>query len=226
MGHYAPVSASNDSITVEVYDMGEKLNAFGVFQAKRSNQELPLNIGTASFGSGGYLAFYKDRYFVEINSYITDEKWKKTHFVLAQNVSDNLPGDNLPPKELSYFPEQGKVKGSEKYIRGGILGHAFLDKGLICDYRIGAKNVSAFLAFFPSKKAAEESYSQHVTFLQKSGESSLLNGVGDRGLISKEPYHNNIIIVQEGSFEIGVYDLSTPQEGMQILNGILKRLGI
>ena len=105
-------------------------------------------------------------------------------------------GDNSPPFELSYFPEQGKVKGSERYIRGGILGHAFLDKGLICDYRIGDKNVSAFLAFFPSKKAAEESYSQHMAFLQESGESSPLNGIGDRGLISQEPYHNTIIIVQ------------------------------
>ena len=100
-----------------------------------------------------------------------------------------------------------------------------MDKGLICDYRIGDKTVSAFLAFFPSKKAAEESYSRHMTFLQKSGEYSLLNGVGDRGLISQEPYHNTIIIVQKGSFEIGVYDLSTPQEGMQILEGIIKRLG-
>jgi hypothetical protein len=223
--HYAPVSAPNDSVTVEIYDMGEKLNAFGVFQAKRSHEEPSLNIGTASFGNGGYLAFYKDRYFVEINSHITTEKWKKTYLAIAQNVSDNLPGDTLPPKEISYFPEQGKVKGSERYIRGGILGHAFLDKGLICDYRIGDKHVSAFLAFFPSRKAAEESFSQHVTFLQKSGESSPLSGVGDRGLISQEPYHNHIIIVQEGSFEIGVYDLSSPQEGMEILKGILKRLG-
>ena len=70
VAHYAPVSTPNDSVTVEVYDMGEKLNAFGVFQAKRSNKAPSLNIGTASFGSGGYLAFYKDRYFVEINSYI------------------------------------------------------------------------------------------------------------------------------------------------------------
>ena len=155
-----------------------------------------------------------------------DEKWKKTHFVIAQNVSDNLPGDTLPPSELSYFPEQGKVKGSERYIRGGILGHAFLDKGLICDYRIGDKNVSAFLAFFPSKKAAEASYSQHMAFLQESGESSPLNGIGDRGLISQEPYHNTIIIVQKGSFEIGVYNLSTPQEGMQILESIVERLRI
>ncbi|MBW2220541.1 MAG: hypothetical protein JRF40_13810 [Deltaproteobacteria bacterium] len=223
--HYFPVSTPNDSVTVDIYDMGEKLNAFGVFQAKRSQGTPSLKIGTASFGSEGYLAFYKDRYFVEINSFITHETWGKKPLVIARKLADNLPGDILPPRELSYFPEPGKVKRSERYIRGGVLGHAFLDKGIICDYRIEDETVSAFLAFFPSKKATVNAYEQHMTFLEESGKCSLLEGVGDRGLISQEPYHKNIIIVQKGSFEIGVYDLSSPQKGMQILKGIIERLG-
>ena len=223
--YYFPASAPDDSVTVDIYDMGEKLNAFGVFQAKRSQGAPSLKIGTASFGSEGYLAFYKDRYFVEINSFITHEIWKKEHFVIARNLAENLPGDTLPPCELSYFPEPKKVKGSERYIRGGILGHAFLDKGIVCDYRIDDETVSAFVAFFPSSKAAEEAYAQHVTFLEESGKFSPLEGVGERGLISQEPYHKTIIIVQKGSFEIGVYDLSTPKKGMQVLEGIIERLG-
>ena len=223
--YYSPDSASNDSVTVDIYNMGEKLNAFGVFQAKRSQGTPSLKIGTASFGSEGYLAFYKDRYFVEINSFITQEIWKNEHLAIARNLAENLPGDTLPPCELSYFPEPGKIKRSERYIRGGILGHAFLDKGIVCDYRIEDETVSAFVAFFPSGKAAEKAYQQHVTFLEESGKGSPLEVVGERGLISQEPYHKTIMIVQKGAFEIGVYDLSNPQKGIQVLEGIIERLG-
>ena len=64
--NYAPVSGGMDSVTVDIYDMGDKLNAFGVFQPRRDSQASSLNIGTGSCGYDEYVAFHKDRYYVEI----------------------------------------------------------------------------------------------------------------------------------------------------------------
>ena len=79
--NYASESDNRNAITVDIYDMGEKLNAFGVFQTKRGGGTSSLNIGTASFGTGGYLAFYKGRYYVEILSFVKSERWKMQHVV-------------------------------------------------------------------------------------------------------------------------------------------------
>jgi len=84
--------------------------------------------------------------------------------------------------------------------------------------------VSAFLAFLPSKKEAMKSFKQHKTFLQESGTVFVLDGLGERGLISEEPYHKNILIIQTGSFVIGMYDLSIPKKGRPILEDILQSL--
>jgi len=222
--YYHSGTDPDDSVTVDIYDMGEKLNAFGVFQSKRSKDTPILNIGTASFGGEGYLVFYKDRYFVEINAFIKNQEWKTQPLVMARKLAKLLPGDALSPVELSYFSEQDKIKGSERYVKGGILGHGFLDRGIVCDYLIEKEVVSAFLAFLPSKKAAVKSFKQHKTFLQESGTCFVLDGLGERALISQEPYHKNIIIAQTGSFVIGVYDLSGPQKGRPILEDIVKRL--
>lgn len=223
--NYSAGPDGSNSMTVDIYDMGEKLNAFGMFQSKRGREASTLNIGSASFGTNGYVVFYKDRYFVEILSFVESEQWKKHHVSIAQSVAEKIPGDISPPLELSYFPGAGRIQGSERYIRGGILGHAFLDRGIISDYSIDSQVVSAFVAFFASREEAKSSFEAHKGFLEKSGETCLpVNEFGQHGFVSQEPYHKTILVVHEASFVIGVYDLLTAREGIGLLKDILSRM--
>jgi hypothetical protein len=223
--NYSPESDGSDSITVDVYDMRDKLNAFGVFQSKRGTESSSLKIGAACFSADGYLVFYKDRYYVEILSFVEGEQWKTEHVIVARKVAEKIQGDISPPYELSYLSEFGRIEGSERYIKGGILGHAFLDRGLICDHRLEGDVVSAFVAFFRSSEDAVSSFQKHKDFLRMAGKKCVpLNGFGEYGFVSQEPYHKNIVSVQEGSFVLGVYDLLEVQKGIELLKDILKRI--
>ena len=223
--NYSSDSESSDSITIDIYDMGEKLNAFGVFQSKRGKESSSLKIGAASFGTDGYVVFYKDRYYVEILSYVESEQRKAEHLIMARKVAENIEGGISPPYELSYLSELGKIEGSERYVRGGILGHAFLERGLICDYMIEGEVVSAFVAIFPSSEVAANSFEKHKNFLRSSGKKCLpLNEFEDYGFASQEPHHKNIIVVHKGSFVAGVYDLLEAQKGIELLKEIIKRI--
>jgi len=223
--NYSSGPESSDSITIDIYDMGEKLNAFGVFYSKRGRESSSLKIGAASFGADGYVVFYKDRYYVEILSFVQGEQKKTEHVIMARKVAEKIEGDISPPYELSYLSEFGRIDGSERYVKGGILGHAFLDRGLTCDYRIEGDVVSAFVALFPSSKDAVGSFEEHKDFLRRSGKKCVhINGFGEYGFFSQEPYHKNILVVQEGSFVVGVYDLLKAQKGIELLKDILKRI--
>lgn len=223
--NYTPVTGSQDSITIDVYDMDEKLNAFGVFQSRRDRSSPTLQIGTKAVETQDYLVFYKNRYYVEIQAFISSEIQKTLLATIAKKVAERLPGDISLPHELSCFPEKGMVNGSERYIRGGILGHAFLDRGIICEYQIGCENISAFVAFFQSSGGAHQSLQQYKSFLQKSGKHCrLLIGLGDWGITSEEPYHKKIIVVQQGAFIVGAYELNTIEPGRKLLEDILYRL--
>ena len=223
--NYTSVAGVKDTVTIDIYDMGNKLNAFGVFQSKRGGQASALNLGAASIGSDGYLAFYKDRFFVEIQAYITLEKEKGRVETMAASITAHLPGDNTPPSELFYFPEKNRIAGSERYIKGGILGHAFLDRAMVCDYHIQGQKVTTFVAMFPSPRDAVHAVKQHRSFLLKSGEKCLsLDRFGEHGFVSEEPYHQKIIETQVGAFVAGVYDLSTIEAGKTLLADIIKTI--
>jgi hypothetical protein len=220
--NYTSVAGGKDTVTIDIYDMGNKLNAFGVFQSKRGGQASALNLGAASTGSDGYLAFYKERFFVEIQAYITREKEKHMVETMAASIAAHLPGDNTPPSELFYLPEKNRIAGSERYIKGGILGHAFLDRGIVCDYRIQDQKVTAFVAMLPSPQDAVHAVKQHRSFFLKSGEKCYsFDRVGKYGFVSEEPYHQKIMETQVGAFVAGVYDLSTIEAGETLLADII-----
>ena len=222
---YAPGSGQQENAVIDIYDMGNKLNAFGAFQSKRDPESKSFKIGSGAFGSERYLFFYKDRYYVEIQAYLSASKDKDIPVKLARKVADGISGDCTPPSELNYLPEVGLVSGSEIYITGGILGHAFLDRGLMGDYRIGDEVVKAFVAFFPSSKQAVIALSRYKDFLKKAGEKcQVLSGFGESGFVSKEPYHKNILVSQQGPFVIGVTDLSQAQKGEELLKSLLRTI--
>jgi hypothetical protein len=222
---YTSVAGGNDTVTIDIYDMGNKLNAFGVFQSKRGGQVSALNVGAASMGSDDYFAFYKDRFFVEMQAYITSEKEKGGLETMAASIAAQLPGDNTPPPELFYLPEKNRITGSERYIKGGILGHAFLDRGMVGDYRIQGQKITAFVATFPSPSDAVHAVKQHRSFLLKSGKKCLpLDRMDKHGFISEEPYHQKIIETQAGAFVTGVYDLSTIEPGKTVLADIIQKI--
>lgn len=220
--NYTTVADGKDTVTIDIYDMGNKLNAFGVLQAKRGGRASALNLGAASVGFDDYLAFYKDRFFVEIQAYITREKERHMAETMAASIAKRLPGDNTPPSELSYFPEKNRIAGSERYITGGILGHAFLDRGIVCKYRIQDQEVTAFVAMLPSPRDAVYAVKQHRSFFLKSKKKCYsLDGVGKYGFVSEEPYHQKIMETQVGAFVIGVYDVNTLEVGKTLLADII-----
>jgi len=223
--NYFSASEKKAAVTVDIYDMGGKLNAFGVFQSRRDTQASSLNIGTASVGSDDYISLYKDRFYVEIQASIIIKKDDGVVKNLASIVAKHLPGDISLPQELSYFPQKGRIAGSERYVRGGILGHAFLDRGIASDYQIEGQKVSAFVAFLLSDKDAEKAVEQHRIFLKESKKNcSPLKGFEKNGFVSEEPFHKKIIVTQKGPFVIGIYDLATTEAGRKLLLDILKNI--
>jgi hypothetical protein len=222
---YTPGSGKKDYLIADIYDMGNKLNAFGVFQSKRNPESNLLKIGTGAYGDEKYIFFYKNRFYAEIQGNQSTQQSKDILMALAKKVVSGISGDSTPPSELNYLPDTGRIPGSEIYITGGILGHAFLDRGLVSDYKIDGEEIKAFIAFYPSKKPAVTAFNHYKEFLKKSGEkwTSLKSGA-ENGFVSQEPYHKNIIVAQQGHFVAGVYDLSHAQKGEALLKSILEKI--
>ena len=222
---YVSGSATQKSFTIDIYDMQSTLNAFGIFQSKRDPDAAVLQIGAEAFGNDQYLYFYKDRFYVEVQNSAGGKHNEAAIMLMAKNITRAIPGGNAPPAELQYLPDYGRVHGSERYVIGGILGHAFLNRGLTSNYNLDGETVKAFVAFFPAREEAVRSLKKYKIFLLEAGNKALpLNGFGESGFVAQEPFHKNVLAAQQGHFIVGVSDLSRAQAGDALLHSILQKL--
>ncbi len=127
---YRNVNSSDDKIDVDIYDMGNPLQAFGIFSRFRQ-EESPAGIGLDSYLADRYALFYKGKYFVVLQAQDSNASTLKR---LAKEIESRISDNSAPPKEIGYFPKSGLKPGSIEYIPDGLLGHQFLKRGFKASY--------------------------------------------------------------------------------------------
>lgn len=119
---YRDLAMKDLGVTVEIYDMGTRLNAFGMYTTERPEKRDPLKIGAEAVILLPYQCLLlKDRYYVKVNVYegkLTEAAGKP----LLAAIAKALEGAEDMPEELGLLPAEGMIPGSHKFVREGYLG--------------------------------------------------------------------------------------------------------
>ena len=118
-------------ITVEVYEMTEPKNAFGVFTQNRDMEEREYGQGSQSYKD--FILFWKDRYFVLVRSQRTTPESTAAIRHFASLVDKAIPGEGQLPSIINSLPPEGLVSGGFLYFHHYIWLNAYL---FIADFNI------------------------------------------------------------------------------------------
>jgi hypothetical protein len=133
--HISFLSDGEDSVSVNLFDMGSALNAFGIFRA-----EIPPEQDRERIGAGAYWSLPFQGVLLKGSHYVKVESWggnlteAKTRSLLA-GIAEELPGSSSLPGELELLPSAGLVPGSQAFTREGYLGLSELKNCVFADYR-------------------------------------------------------------------------------------------
>jgi hypothetical protein len=222
---YVCTAEQQESITVDVYDMGSALSAFGMFTSKKDPASAGLGIGAESFGNEQLAAFYQGRFYVEIQARISRPGNRSVPQTAARMVAAKIPGKNSKPEVLALFPSSGRVPGSENYMVGGVLGHAFLPRGIASDYRRNGELMKAYIVLFPGAAQAGAAFEKYKKYLTGAGEKVIPRaGVGEKSFAAHEQYQKNIVAAQMRNYIVCVTGLSNIQTGEQLAQEILETI--
>jgi hypothetical protein len=120
--HVAEYKKGKNVIKLEIYKHKDDVQTFGIYSSERSPSFRFLNIGAQGYKADGSLNFFKGNYYIKIRTYSKSEKVILTLETLALKVSDMLRGNSEMPAALKEFPETGKKKNEETYIKESVLG--------------------------------------------------------------------------------------------------------
>lgn len=122
------------SITVDIYDMGNCLNAYGIYTTERPDELSRLPIGGEAIVAPPYQGLLlKNRYYVKADIFDGELTEAIGKTLLAQ-IAGALPGDDGLPGELQLLPAEDMIAGSEGFVREGYLGLSELENVLFARY--------------------------------------------------------------------------------------------
>lgn len=219
---YQNKKSREDQIEVDIYDLGNVIQAFGIFSRFR-NEDRPGGFGLDSFLDDHSAFFYKGKYFVLV--YATESNpdlMSQFSKLISLKISDPSP----PPKEISYFPKNGLKPGSIQYFSEGLLGHQFLKRGFQGSYMEGEKEFHLFLAIFKDSQEAMNALKFYKDDLSKKGKVSSGSIIQFKtgALRGEDPYQGKVIVLQKGFYLLGIVGFEKEEEGEARLMEFLKRV--
>jgi hypothetical protein len=164
--HVAEYKKGKDVIKLEIYKHKDNVQAFGIYSSERSPSFRFINVGAQGYKADGSLNFFKGNYYIKIRTYSKSEKVLSSLETLALKVSDMLQGDSEMPAYLKEFPEMGKKKNQETYIKESVLGHEFLRGAFKAMYEVVNNEFSIYLI---KSQSVEESIKTVTLFLKSAG---------------------------------------------------------
>lgn len=119
---------------VDIYDMGELLNAFGVYSSERSPDQRFLPIGAEANATGFTLNFFQGQYYVKLSAFGETTGGGSSMESLAKIIQQRIGAGKTMPAGLSLLPREGLTPHSEKYVKRAPLGHRFLGPAYMGSY--------------------------------------------------------------------------------------------
>jgi hypothetical protein len=227
---YQYKKSRENQIELDIYDLGNALQAFGIFSRFR-NEDRPGGFGLDSFLDEHSAFFYQGRYFVILHAQEPNrEILRQFSKLISRKVLDPSP----PPKEIGYFPKNGLKPGSIQYFSEGLLGHQFLGRGFQGTYVEEArgqvkdekKEFKLFLAIFQNSQKANSALRDFKDDLSKKGKVSSRSTVESetRGLKGEDPYQGKVVVVQRGAYLLGMVGFEKEEAGENHLAEFVRKV--
>ncbi len=106
-------------IIVDLFDMGEAKNAFGIFTHNLEGEK--VGIGQGSLYSGGLLQIWKGRYFVSLFAEEETNESKAAVLAMGKKVASSINEDGQLPSIIELLPEENLKKNSIRYFYNHLI---------------------------------------------------------------------------------------------------------
>ncbi len=208
------------SVTVDIYDMRNPEDAFGIYAAERSPTYKFAQIGIEGYRSQGILNFVQDHYYVKLAGSGANAATLLDQF--AALLSQRIGGTRTLPALLRKLPSEHRIAHSEQYIRKDPLGHAFLAPAYVAAYASGTEQSKLLISVANEPTAAKSRLDQLAAHFKQTGECTPSPELGSNGIRAKNSFEGRLLAVTHGRYVILL--LNPPQNGPEMLKAVAQAL--
>jgi len=213
------------AVTLDIFDMGSTLGAFGIYSSARPRGVEPRPWGAEGYRSETVAAAWKGLVYVHVQA--DDERPALVGMTerLVAGVAERAPGEATAPAILRPLPPEGRVPRSERYVARDLRGHAFLPGGVLATYALDGRE--AELYFSELKDAAEAAAAVvrlRAHHEQRGAVVREVRTVGALGFRHEDSTWGSGIVVAVGRFVAGIQGDLPDEAQRRLLDGLVAGL--
>ena len=223
---YESEDGSRAGTTLDLFDMGETLGAFGMYRNGLGETDAPREWCAEGHRSGGVGAAWKGRVYVHVLA--DDEAPERVAMIerLLVGACEAIAGDRSLPSILESLPEEGRVPRSERYVPADLLGHEFLPGGVLASYRLDGRRSRMFVSDLTTASAATEALAALREHHERRGElSGDATSIGAGGFRFSESGRGTGVAVVAGRHVAGIQGEAPSEAQDRLLRQLVDRLG-
>lgn len=198
---------SEHSLSIEIYDMGNEKNSFGIYSAERFQDSNFISIGNQGYLEEGTLNFIVGKYYIKLLCFDCEEESDKLLMVFSQEIVKRVKDKGHLPPLLGLFPEEGLIQNSEKFILRNFMGYSFLHDGYLANYKLKDLEFDCFLIKGKNEEDAQNMLRQYLKTKNKENVQEL-----SMGYCIKDRYYHNIYLARVGNCLCGVMKIKDGYE--------------
>jgi hypothetical protein len=178
------LSSGELTVTVDLYDMGTRLNAYGVFEREASGESVEVADAVAALVSPPYQALLlKGSTYAKVNVF-EGELTLEAGQELLEGLAASIPGENTLPPEFQLLPSAGRVSGTESYQAEAFLGLTELTDCVFAEYvQEGEESWQGFVVVPEAAQSVWDGLTGEWSSVEAGGQEVLFREVPYRGLV-------------------------------------------
>ena len=211
---YAPNGAGNQLITVDIYEMGSPLDAYGYYSYQLSPSAKSVKyvpIGAEGYVTHDALSFWKGNYYVvvTITAANAPANFQAALPKFGQAIASKLSGAGHAPAMLALLPP-GYTPHSERYLRTDVAAQSFLKNAVAAAYPTAGQQAELFVSDAGSPSAAKQAFTQYQAYLSRPATLAMgarvvpAPGIGDSGIAVKTKFSGTVVAAVKGKYVIGI----------------------
>ncbi len=208
---------STASMAVEIYEMSNETNAFGIYGAERYPDNNFIPIGIQGYAEEGILNYLIGKYYIKLLCFEGGSQSGEYLELFAKTIAKKTQGQTTFPTLLNHFPKDGLVANSEKFILKNFMGYSFLHDGYLSNYKKADFEFDCFVI-----KGSDEEDAQMMLGKYLEAKKSQPIEKTTSMVSIKDRYYDLILLSRVGNHICGVMKIEEGKEdlGQQYLKAL------
>ena len=201
--------AKQIDVTVDIFDMGTREHAFGMYASERSPDYDFISMGAEGYRNQGILNFLKGRYYVKLAGFGAGADAVLDQF--ARGIDARIDDKAEFPALLQKLPQANRKPRSEQYLLKDPLGNAFLGPAYLVSY---VDESTLLVSVAPDAADAQKRFRLLTEHFRKTGTCAEAPDVVAGAIRAGNSFEGSVLAAAKGNYVVVLYSKSASSDAV------------